>query len=524
METTVKTQAVAYPRCESGYDLGRMTERLALLYGPREALVEGELRLSYAALGERVQRVARALARSGVGPGSRVATLLLDGVAMVELCLATARLGAIIVPLNWRLADRELAYILDDAAPRLLFVHERFQVLARAAAPECATIMVSESAPHHAAAYAEWVDASSDMPRPHGAHGESAWALLYTSGTTGTPKGCLLSQAGWMHLALNMGHRLGLTPADCFMLTAPLFHSAGMGQLLAHLVAGCLVLIAPRSASARELREAWQREGCTHVSPPPTLYDELFALQAQEPVPLKIRLFTMAASMNPPQLVKRVMEAFNTRTIHGFGQTEVSGFAAFLFGEEQVQRPTALGQPLLSVEAQVVDDAGRPLPPDTPGELVLRGPSVMLCYRGLPEATAATLAGGWLHTGDIVRIDQDGYWHFVSRKKELIKTLGENVYPAEVEQRLLSHPAVLECAVFGVPDAHYIEAVKAVIAVRPGHRLDAAEVSAWCRETLAGYKRPRYIEFLPELPRSPIGKVHVAALRERPTTPGQAAP
>lgn len=148
----------------------------------------------------------------------------------------------------------------------------------------------------------------------------------------------------------------------------------------------------------------------------------------------------------------------------------------------------------------------------------------MLGYWGLPEATASTLAGGWLHTGDIVRIDAEGFWHFISRKKELVKTLGENVYPAEVEHRLMNHPAVLECAVFGVPDAKYVEAVKAAIVLRAGHTLDAAGVSAWCREALAGYKRPRYVEFMTELPRSPIGKIHTALLKQRPTTPEQAAP
>lgn len=524
MTATASSSASASARSSSGLGLGHLLTRLAALHRDRIAIVDGSARVSYAQLDMRVRGLAASLAASGVGRGDRVAALLLDGLAMSELVLATARLGAVLMPLNWRLAPNELAYIIGDGTPRLLFVSERFRELAAAAAPALATVCVHEGEPHVHGEYADFVQQVQPVLREPAEVADDPWLMLYTSGTTGQPKGCLLAQSGWLQHAWAMTTRLALTPEDRFTLTAPMFHSAGMGQWLAHLLAGCRIVFPPRGADARAMRALWQAEGCTHVSPPPTLITDLLALEREAPLAQRIRLWTMGASLNPPQLVREVMDTYRTRTIHGFGQTEVSGFASFLWGEDQIERPRALGQPLPTLQVRVVDEAGADVPPGQPGELWLRGPSVMLGYWKNPADTEAALAGGWLHTGDIVRVDDDGYWHFVSRKKELIKSLGENVYPAEVEQALLQHPGIAECAIFGVPDARLGEAVKAVIVLRAGHTLSGAEVQDWCRARLAGYKRPRLLEFIAEMPRSPVGKIHTLALRQRPITPEQALP
>lgn len=507
------------PSCRAANEgLFDLTSRLARLFGEAEAIVDGDQRITWQELAQRVECLAAALHAHGVRRGSRIALLTYDSLPTIELLLAAAQLGAVAVPLNWRLNPAEIAYVLEDAAPVASFVHAELLELAQAAAPALGWVVVDNDD------FLRYTEKGESAFVPEPVEGDDGWVQLYTSGTTGKPKGCLLAQSGWRRLGIEIGLRLALSPADTFVLTAPLFHSGGVGQVVAHMMAGARIVIPARGLDARQMRELWSREGCTHVSPPPTLYQQLMDLQRDEPVPLKIRLFTMAASMNPPQLVQGVMDTFACRTIHGFGQTEICGFAAFLFGEEQVARPQALGQPLWSVEARVVDDEGCTLPSDTPGELLLRGPSVMLGYHGLPDATEATLQDGWLHTGDVVRIDADGYWYFVSRKKELIKTLGENVYPAEVEHRLLAHAAVRECAVFGVPDERYGEAVKAAIVLHAGQQVTREEVSAWCREVLAAYKRPRYVEFLEEMPRSAIGKIHTLMLKERPTDSEQAAP
>lgn len=511
-------------RATAALGLGHLLTHLAALHRDHLAIVDGGARISYAQLDARVHWLAAALAAHGVGRGDRVAALLLDGLALSELLLATARLGAVLMPLNWRLAPNELAYIIHDGAPRMLFASERFRALAAAAAPALVPVCVHEGAPETQGEYAAFVHSAQLAVHEAADVADDPWLMLYTSGTTGRPKGCLLAQSGWLQQARAMAMRLALTPQDAFTLTAPMFHSAGTGQFLAHLLAGCRIVFPPRGVDAGALRALWVAEGCTHVSPPPTVIADLLALERATPLPQRIRLWTMGASLNPSQLVRQVMDTYRTRTVHGFGQTEVSGFASFLWGEDQVERPSALGQPLPTLQARVVDDAGVDVTSGQPGELWLRGPSVMLGYWNDPGATEATLAGGWLHTGDIVRVDAEGYWHFVARKKDLIKSLGENVYPAEVERALSQHPGIAECAIFGVPDARLGEAVKAVIVLRAGHALTGAEVQDWCRARLAGYKRPRYVEFIAEMPRSPVGKVHTLALRQRPVTPEQALP
>jgi acyl-CoA synthetase (AMP-forming)/AMP-acid ligase II len=521
---TASCSFAAGARSTGGLGLGHLLTQLAALHRDHLAIVDGSARISYAQLDARVHKLAASLAARGVGRGDRVAALLLDGLALTELLLATARLGAVMMPLNWRLAANELAFIVGHSAPRILFASERFRALAAAAAPALVPVCVEEGEPHALGEYAAFVQAAHTSVAAPDDIANDPWLMLYTSGTTGQPKGCLLAQSGWLQHAWAMATRLALTPQDGFTLTAPMFHSAGIGQLLAHLLAGCRIVFPPRSADAPALRAIWAAEGCTHVSPPPTMIADLLALERATPLAQRIRLWTMGASLNPPQLVQQVMDTYRTRTIHGFGQTEVSGFASFLWGEDQVERPSALGQPLPTLQVRVVDDAGADVAPGQPGELWLRGPSVMLGYWNDPAASEAALAGGWLHTGDIVRVDAEAYWHFVARKKELIKSLGENVYPAEVEHALLQHPGVAECAIFGVPDPRLGEAVKAVIVLRDGHALTGAEVQDWCRARLAGYKRPRYVEFIAEMPRSPVGKVHTLALRQRPVTPEQALP
>ncbi|MBV8779319.1 MAG: long-chain fatty acid--CoA ligase [Alphaproteobacteria bacterium] len=208
--------------------------------------------------------------------------------------------------------------------------------------------------------------------------------------------------------------------------------------------------------------------------------------------------------------------------VGGYGQTESLGFVLTLGGREMLDAPTALGWPLAHVEAGVLDPAGEPVAGAATGELGLRGPAVMLGYWQDETASAEAIGTGWLRTGDIVRRDEAGLFHFEGRSKELVKTGGENVYPREVEQVLLAHPAIADAAIVGVPDAKWGEAVKACIVLRPGAALEAREAVAWCRASIAGYKRPRYVEFVEAIPRDHLGKVSRPLLRARPTTPDQA--
>jgi fatty-acyl-CoA synthase len=251
------------------------------------------------------------------------------------------------------------------------------------------------------------------------------------------------------------------------------------------------------------------------------LLPEIIALQRTAPRAHEISRVTMGGGMHEASLVKEVRDGLGTEILAGYGQTEAGNFVCYLNAAEQLSHPTACGRPMSHIEASIQNADGALLPAGEVGELCLRGPSVMAGYWRNQAATAAAIRDGWLRTGDMMRLDGDSFLHFVSRSKDLIKSGGENVYPREVELVLLAHPAVADACVFGVPDETWGEAVKAVIVPSAGAAPDPAALVAWCRQHIAGYKRPRYIEFMEVLPRSPLGKLAVQDLRARLVTPSQ---
>ncbi|HKY92956.1 MAG TPA: fatty acid--CoA ligase family protein, partial [Nevskiaceae bacterium] len=331
--------------------------------------------------------------------------------------------------------------------------------------------------------------------------------ILYTSGTTGRPKGCVLGQDGQVAAALATvaWHRLG--PDDRWFVSMPLFHVAGLGMSLATFAAGGATVYAPRDAQAADVQRLLTDTGCTLAALAPTVLGPVMRRQATSPLPLRLTRVVVGGGMARESDLRGIRAALRVDTIGGYGQTEAGNFLAWLSGAEQTERPTACGRVLPHVEARVVDAEGRALPPDTVGELQVRGPSVMVGYWNDPDATRRALdADGWLSTGDLMRIDACGYLHFTGRLKELIKSGGENVYPLEVEQVLNAHPAVQDSCVFGVPDRQWGEAVHAAIVCRPGATLTADDVAAWCGPRIAGYKRPRVVTFVDAVPRDPNGK------------------
>jgi acyl-CoA synthetase (AMP-forming)/AMP-acid ligase II len=345
--------------------------------------------------------------------------------------------------------------------------------------------------------------------------------MLYTSGTTGRPKGCLLTQAGQMASTSASLDYWRVAQEDRLLIALPLFHVGGFGILLTHFAAGAASIICRRHLATPALLDLAVAEGCRTLSVSPTLLPEILALQRTAPRDLGISRVTMGGGMHEAALVREVRDVLGTEILAGYGQTEAGNFVCYLNATEQLKRPTACGRPLRHIQASIQDADGALLPVGEVGELCLRGPSIMAGYWRNPTATAATLRQGWLRSGDMMRQDEDGFLHFVSRTKELIKSGGENVYPREVELVLLAHPGVADACVFGVPDETWGEAVKAAIVPRTTEPPDPAALVAWCRQHIAGYKRPRYIEFLEVLPRSPLGKLAIQDLRARPVTPEQ---
>jgi fatty-acyl-CoA synthase len=500
--------------------LGSMLRAQGRRFGTALAIADGAMRVSFGELDMRTDRLASALADRGVRQGDRVATLLLDGLPAIELILANAKLGAITLTLNWRLAPAELAYIVESAAPAWLFHSECFTQAA--AKSEMSRAFAVPDRAHPAGPY-EALVASGSGSLPHvDLCNDDPLFMLYTSGTTGNPKGCVQSHQSAVIGGLAFANRISLSPEDRLLCTSPLFHVGGLHHYFAALAAGAATVVAPRGVSHEDLLRLASSEGCTVGSMNDGLLAGLIEAQRRLRLPLRLRSITRGASLTPAAQIHAIREHLGARVIGGYGQSEANGFATFIDDSEMLEHPSAIGTPLPHMEMCILDHSGNPHPSATAGELGLRGPSVMLGYWNDAQATRDALGSGWLRTGDLVHRDDEGRFHFDGRTKELVKTGGENVYPREVEQVLMKHVDIVDAAVIGVPDPRWGEAVKACIVLRAGAQLDPREVGTLCREHIAGYKRPRYVEYVDTIPRDHLGKVQRQLLRDRPLHPDQA--
>jgi acyl-CoA synthetase (AMP-forming)/AMP-acid ligase II len=496
--------------------VGALLRGTAAAYPRKFALIEGEQRIDYRTLDQRTDRLAVALACRGVAAGDRVATILTNGIATFELYFALGKLGAIVVPLNWRWALPELRRGLDFSSARLVFVSERFSSLAEELAEGAPVCLVPEGDFIGNGEWAKlWAEVNAGPALPT-IRGSDPWIMLFTSGTTGKPKGCVHRHSAYSIVAASNAAHLGLTADDTLLLTMPLFHVAGLGISLGHLAVGGGIAIAPRDATPQELVTLIRDERCT-VAMLAGLAAEVIAPDQ----PLMLRLLVGGGGMLTPEQLERDVERLGCRIIVSYGQTEAATQSLYMESHEQAVGPTAIGRPAMHLEAIVMDDAGVPVEDGVVGELCLRGGTIMAEYWNDPAATAQALRAGWLRTGDSFWRDSEGYLHFAGRTKELIKTGGENVYPLEVEQVLLAHPAIRDCAVVGVADERWGEAVKAFVVADVA--MSAADVAAWCVGKIGSYKRPRFVEFVTVIPRNFSNKVDRLSLAARPVTSGQRA-
>jgi fatty-acyl-CoA synthase len=457
--------------------------------------------LTYAELDDRVGRAAALLLSRGVEPGDRVAILCRNRIAFFELLFACARLGAILVPLNWRMPPAELARLVADSGPVLVF--HGAEDKATAAALGLPTIGLDED---YEALIANATPAAG--PRREWP-ADGIWYLLYTSGTTGRPKGVIYTFRMALANYLNIGAAIGLRAGDTVLNFLPLFHTAGINlHTLPTLIEGGRVLIAP-GFDPEQVIALLQARRLDAFFGVPTVYQALLDHPGFAAAPLgHVRHWSCGGAALPEGLAEQARR-IGLRICAGMGMTETGPTAFLAAPQDAWERPGSVGKPQLLVSARIVDEDGRDLADGEVGELLFGGPGITPGYWNDPEATrAAFTADGWLRTGDLASRDADGFWYIAGRRKEMFVSGGENVYPAEIENVLAAHPAVTEAAVIAAPHPKWGEVGRAFIRTASGQPRPAGpELEAFCRTRLAAYKVPKSFEFVPDFPRTAAGKV-----------------
>lgn len=458
-----------------------------------------EERVTYGALNALANRVARALADWGVEPGDRVALALSSEPLALAIYFALAKLGAISVPLNTRLAPPELAYQLGDCEPRVAIRAATLELPARAGMRLASTDELRAALP----------DETGELELAPG--GERPQTIMYTSGSTGLPKGAVLPHRKTLYNTLNAQDYLGLSGADVVVVPVPLFHSFGLKILsVPALFAGATVVLVDRF-DPRGLQRCIARHGATLLGAVPVMFRRMLE-SGLRPELLRSLRFALAAGAPLDAETVQGFLAAGVRLTQAYGQTETS-ILCCLPPEDALRRAGSVGRAVGHCELRIADEDGKALPPGVGGEILVRGGIVMLGYWGRLEASGAVQPGAWHRTGDLGAMDADGFVTLAGRRNELYISGGENVYPAEVERVLEQHPNVSEVAVVGVPDARWGETGRAfVVPIR--EPLDADELRAWARERLAAYKVPSEVVIIAELPRTASGKVRKHALLE----------
>jgi acyl-CoA synthetase (AMP-forming)/AMP-acid ligase II len=504
--------------------LGDVIERNARYFPGKTAVVCEERRVTYSEFAARVRKFANALASGGLQPQARFAILAQNCLEYFEAVGAAERAGFIAVTLNWRLSPQELAQIVADCTPTVLIFEAQFgaqaESLRRLGGVE--RFIVIGAATDWAESYEEVLAAAPDTsPLTRPAPGDGVY-LIYTSGTTGRPKGVLLSHRAILTAAVSISWESGVRPSDRMVIVMPLFHIGGKINQLANMVIGATIYL-HRAFDATAVLRCIETERITSAHFAPVMVRSLL----DHPDLARFRKDTLrsiqyaSAPMSVAQL-REAIAAFGPIFTQVYGMTECV-VGTILHAHEhrpdgtaaEVRRLASAGQPFFDHAIRVARPDGSDCAPDEIGDILIRGPSLMTGYWNNSAATVETLRDGWMHTGDVGFFDSEAFLFVVDRKKDMVISGGENIYSREVEEALLTHPAVLQAAVIGVPDRQWGESVKACIVLRPACSTDEAELIQHCRNLIASYKKPRSIDFLDELPRLFNGKIDKKQLRAR---------
>ncbi|MFE5811881.1 o-succinylbenzoate--CoA ligase [Streptomyces sp. NPDC056479] len=491
--------------------LGSWPARRARKTPHRTALIHGGTPTSYATLHQRTNRLAHALRDRGVRRGDRIAYLGPNHPSYLETLFAAGTLGAVFVPLNTRLAGPEIAYQLADSGAKALIYGPSHAGLVAGLPGHTDVRTYLEAGPDYEGALASASDEPIDAPVTP----DDTCLIMYTSGTTGRPKGAMLTHGNITWNALNVLVDTDLIADERALVSAPLFHTAGLNMLTLPVLlkGGTCVLV--EAFDPDVTFDLIARHGITFMFGVPTMFDQLARHPRWPSADLSsLRILTCGGSPVPTPLIAAYQQRGLT-FLQGYGMTEAAPGTLFLDAEHAVSKAGSAGVPHFFSDVRVVRPDLTPVDVEETGEVVVRGPHVMPGYWGLPDETAASFAEGWFRSGDAARVDEDGYVFIVDRIKDMIISGGENIYPAEIEDLLLAHPDIVECAVIGVPDDKWGEVPRAVVVAREGAALDPDEVLASLSGRLAKYKIPKSVVLADELPRTASGKLLKSRVRTR---------
>ncbi len=488
-------------------------KRNAIVNGERTAWIFGDEKVTHQEYLERVDRLACGLSKAGLEKGDRIGVLAQNNLEFAYLYGAAAKLGAIMLPINWRLQSEEVEYIISDGAPKLIFTDSEFQAQV---APLISKFDFLESCYAMGAAEGDFA-AFNDLMQNEGDTHESdvntddPYVIIHTAAVAGKPRGATLSHRGIINSNIQSMYIWNITAEDCHLCMLPLFHIAGLGTTLTLLHAGGTNVILAKFDADLALKHIQEDRVSVFVEFPPMLST---LLERNDELKYDLSSLRVVGGLDAPDTMKKYEEITGGTFWTGFGQSETSGFVSFA---PFFEKPGSAGIPGFMAEIKLVDIHGNFAETGKTGEIVVRGPLVFNGYWNLEEDNAYTFRDGWHHTGDMGRFDEDGYLFYAGRmpEKELIKPGGENVYPAEVEKVILEHPMIEEVSVIGVPDKRWGEAIKAVCVLKKGESLKESELIEFVASKIARFKKPKHVVFVPDLPKNDDGTIDRVKVKEK---------
>jgi fatty-acyl-CoA synthase len=501
--------------------LGDVVRLNAKRFSHKTALIMDQQSMTYGELNDRVNRLARGLRAQGVGTGDMVAVFALNCIEYPVIVYAILKCGAVVVPVNFRYKKDELIYVINNSAPKVLFYGPEYaslveEAMADLASPPELVAIAGDSLPSAATLTSFTEGQSTDEPEV-GVDPASPAFIMYTSGTTGFPKGTLFSHGAYVQNYLGMALEGDLTSDDVSLICIPLFHNGGLNATMGPtLLMGGTAVVMSKGFDPVKVLDAVVRYKVTMTMWVPTQLTMLinYPNVAQWDLSSLDKIWYGSSAITPTTLEASLKVFSRARFYQWYGQVE-TGMVSVLRPEDHTKWSQCTGREMVTADLRIVDEDGNDVAVGETGEIISRQrPLGMIEYYKMDAANASTLIKGWIHTGDVARVDGEGYFTIVDRIKDLIISGAENIYPKEIEDVIASHPKVMEVAVIGIPDEVYGESVCAVVVPKKGQQVEAQEIIDYCTSRLSGYKKPKKVDFIGELPKNANGKVTKNVLRE----------